>query len=189
MGLEAIQQGPLPAIAGTRSGRALVVGCGRCVWDDLAQVSDDRDVITINEMVTHFPGRVRDAYSNDSEQLPHWLASRRRAYVQQWGADTALHTVPAQPGAASSGCVVWPFPPHGSSGLCGTYVVIGLGYDDILLAGMPLDDSGHYFDPPWVKSNFLREAQERIWLQARDQVFEGRVKALSGRPRDWLGGP
>ena len=82
----------------------------------------------------------------------------------------------------------------GSSALPACYVGLALGYESILLAGVPLDDTGHFFDPPedhhlrkdrkW--SNFTNEAQEYIWRNAR---LDGRVKSFSGRSREWLGGP
>ncbi|MHC5035111.1 MAG: hypothetical protein ACYTFZ_08750 [Planctomycetota bacterium] len=92
-------------------------------------------------------------------------------------------------GAETSGFVVWEFNGQGSSGAGAVLAGLAMGYEDVLLAGMPLDDSGHFYDPPYIRSNFLAEAQERYWTMLRDSVFEGRVRSMSGRSREYLGGP
>jgi len=67
-----------------------------------------------------------------------------------------------------------------------------LGYDKIVLAGIPLDNSGHYFEPPWRKSNFLNEVPNKgdtrikYWDDAAKNVFCGKVSAQSGRLKDVL---
>jgi hypothetical protein len=64
-----------------------------------------------------------------------------------------------------------------------------LGYEEIVLAGIPMDNAGHYFDPPWVATDLADSAVATVWREARDRVFDGRVKSLSGNTRDWLGAP
>ena len=93
---------------------------------------------------------------------------------------------------------VWPWPGHGTSSLNGCYTGLALGYDEIVLCGAPLDDSGHYFDPPTWHTNFVREIpdvdrggviQPRYWSEAKARIFDGKVKSMSGRTRDLLGAP
>jgi len=68
-----------------------------------------------------------------------------------------------------------------------------LGYEEIILCGIPLDDAGHDGEPPWRRTNFTREVagqinnpENRFWKEARLKVFEGRVRSMSGRTREWL---
>jgi hypothetical protein len=49
--------------------------------------------------------------------------------------------------------------------------------------------SGHYFDPHWYGSEFQDKPNAMVWKWARDNVFEGRVKSLSGNTKEWLGAP
>ncbi len=59
------------------------------------------------------------------------------------------------------------------------------------LAGMPLDNGPHNGEPPWRMTRFTTEVadQDEHWQRAINFAFEGRVKSLSGRTRDWLGAP
>lgn len=190
MGLEA-----LGVSWGTKlkfSGSLLIVGSGRCVWDDLMKIDYKAwDVMCINDMVMHFPGPVHHAYSNDHKWLLKWVEARRPRLLKDYPNEILLHS-------CGVGCNTrihhWPWPGHGSSGLCAVYTGLGLGYDEIVLAGVPLDGSGHYFDPPWGKTNFQNEVPDqdglpRYWRRASQGVFDGKVTSLSGRTRELLGPP
>jgi len=65
-----------------------------------------------------------------------------------------------------------------------------MGYDEIILAGIPCDDSPRFFDPPGKRHEaFGRETVWDEWLRAKNAVFDGKVKSLSGNTRTWLGEP
>ena len=190
MGFEAVGITlPHNKLVGKYQGRkVLVVGSARCVWDDLSQFRHEIDVMTVNDMVIHLPGRVTHAYSNDAWRVPPMIQARRPKFVEQWGNPYGHSCNPHE------GVYVWPWPGHGTSSLNAVYTALALGYDEVILAGVPLDDSGHYFDPPWVKTNFTQEVKEtesgpRYWEMAAKKVFDGKVKSLSGRTRDLLGAP
>ena len=67
------------------------------------------------------------------------------------------------------------------------YTALALGYDEIILCGVPLDDSHHYFDPDWRKCSFTKQVplkgngQIKYWADAQAKVFQGKVTARSGR--------
>ena len=173
----------------------LVMGTGRCLWDDvdsfvgIANPTDPAsgwDVRTVNDAVMYVPFPVDHAYSHDDEQLVHWIAGRRRRYQAQYDLDIRAHTVTP---VKTEGVEEWPFPNTGTSGLGAAYVACALGYKQIVLLGLPLDDAGHFYDPPWVKTNFSREENERRWIRARNDIFDGRVKSVSGRTKEILGEP
>ena len=180
-----------PEIAGTYSGRCVIVGSAPCVWRDWMHVdpSVECDVMAVNDMIAYFPGTIEHAYSNDHVMLPNWVASRRPQYVQRAGVPRHFHT--CHHGAQWS----WPWPGSGTSGLGAVLTALALGYDEVWLCGIPLDDSGFFFAPEWVNSTYGRSKDrddpERIpyWTSAARSVFEGRVKSFSGRTRDLLGEP
>lgn len=176
------------------SGRLLVVGSARCVWDDLKTLGFSvgalprTDVMCVNDIVMHFPGTVKHFFSNDTKTIPKWIAARRRLLSKPYGFPQYVHT--CRKGNACN----WPWPGHGTSALGAVYTGLALGYAPVVLCGIPLDDTGHYFDPPWIGSNFVREVgvkgsgRMKYWEDANDRVFDGRVHAVSGRLVDVLGG-
>ena len=171
-----------------RSGILVIVGSARCVWDDLDKVlSNDGnyyrrgpDIMCLNDMVMHFPGEVDHAYSNDDVWLPKWIAARRPRTEKDHPTAILQHT--CQKGKGTQ--LVWPWPGHGTSGLNAVYTGIALGYDQIILAGVPIDGSGHYFDPTWKQTNY--EPQARYWKNAKQTIFDGKVKSLSGQTKEIL---
>jgi len=172
--------------------KLIIVGSARCVWDDLEKLLPiECDVMAINDMIMHYPYKIDHAYSNDFDMLNEWVAARRPMQKKLDGKvrkhccfpckDAEIHNVKA----------------HGSSGLNAIYVGLELGYDEIIVCGVPLDNSGHYFDPSWVRTNFENEIpnkkrhgadQIRFWSSAAEK-WGGKVKSMSGRTRDILGAP
>lgn len=197
---------PLPAIAGTYRGRGTgLVVCGDAIgiWDDLeafgcrydvgrGQVRKEGwDFLTINKLVETFPGEVAHAYSNEPALLNRFIAARRSEYAKEF--PPVVNTHSCNEGARFR----WPWGGHGTSGLGATLVGIGLGYDQIVLCGLPLDDGPHNGEPPWRRCKFASaEAAgpkdggvNAHWKRARDLAFDSKVKSMSGRTREWLGAP
>jgi len=187
-----------PETAGWYSGGLIIVGSGWNVWDDLS-CGHHGDVMCINDIGMHYPREFEHWYSNHHNQLVTWLEARRFRYKDKapelhscQGAPQFKHGKPRNH---------WPWPGHGTSGLNAVYTGIALGYERIVLAGVPLDDKGHYFDPPeghWLQngkwSNFTREVPERddgprFWDDANKDIFQGMVRSISGRTLELLGGP
>lgn len=171
-----------PSIAGSCSGCVVILGSGRHVWDDLENAAGWKEAICVNDVGMHFPGLVKHWYSNDIHMLPRWIAARRPRYVRDFGPVIETHSCTL--GARH----IWPWPGHGSSSLNAVFTALALGYEKIVLCGVPLDDNGHYFDPPWVTTNFAREGTVRHWRLMAPK-FEGRVKSMSGISREILGAP
>lgn len=179
-----------PELKRTFSGELLIVGSARCVWEDLEKYPNDGhyyrvpDVMCINDMIMHFPGRIIHGYSNDHHMLPNWVAARRPRFKKDLSESIYLHS-------CYGAKYTWPWPGTGSSGLNACYTGLALGYEQITLAGVPLTDEGHYFDPPWKKTNFTREVPNRNdtirYWETGKIIFNGRVRSLSGRTRDLLG--
>ena len=179
------------------NGKRLLIVCGaRCVWDDLASIAvkpdadnGGYDVMCVNDIVMHYPGRVLHFYSNDHRWMANWINARRELMIRKFGPIQYTHS------CRTGGQYSWPWPGHGTSALGAVYTGLAMGYDRIVLAGVPLDDAGHYFDPPWKKSNFLQEigtmdsGAMMYWQGAKSKVFNNKVRACSGRTRTLLGAP
>lgn len=193
---------PLPTISDAYTGKNIVVcGDAACVWDDLNRFGAASfagrgrvekpgwDFMTVNRLVETFPGVIEHIYSNEPKLLTRFVAARRQEYE---------FPLPKHSHSCNKGDVdhLWPFGGHGTSGLGAVLVGIGLGYDRIVLCGLPLDDSPHNGEPPWRKSNFTNECAPNIatgknqfWALAMRHAFDGRVRSMSGRTMEWLGAP
>jgi hypothetical protein len=176
--------------------KLLVIGGARCVWDDLASIGVRPDahnsgfhVMCVNDIVMHYPGKITHFYTNDHRWLGKWIDARRDLIVRKFGPIKYLHS------CVTGAKYNWPWPGHGTSSLGAVYCGLAMGYEQIVLCGIPLDDSGHYFDPPWVKTNFMREVgtqpdgQMMYWQQAKRVNFKGKVFGTSGRTAELLGRP
>lgn len=194
----------LPEIAGKYQGRGLViVGDAIGVWDDLEAFgcrSDEGrgrvekegfDFLTINKAVETFPGGIEHCYSNEPSLLLKFIAARRSEYTREFKGPKHSHSIS---GGASW---TWPFGGHGTSGLGAVLVGLGLGYDRIVICGVPLDDGPHNGEPKWRRCAFkTSEAAGNVntgmnshWKKAIQFAFDGKVKSMSGRTREWLGAP
>jgi hypothetical protein len=176
---------------GTCDGPLLIAGSGRCVWEDARECFEgfyEGAVMCLNDMGMHWPLPFQHWYSNDWRMLPKWFDARRPRYRMEIDDLIRLHTTTDIPNAT-----IWPWPGHGSSALNAVYTGLALGYDPITLCGVPLDDSGHYFDPPYetsphAKTNFHREGTLKPWRQFAPYV-KGKVFSMSGNSREILGDP
>lgn len=146
-------------------------------------------LMAVNDVGMHIPLDLRHWFSNGAEDVANWSRCRRTGYNRN-ATRHALKFAQCKAGAN----YYWPWPGHGTSSLNAVLTGIALEYDEIILCGIPLDNTGHYFDPPWVRSNFEREVpykdgELKWWAKAADRYFDGRVKSRSGRTRELLGAP
>lgn len=205
MGLSDVMSGyggksfPLPDIAGVYAGKSLVIcGDAACVWNDLERFGcvshvgrgsvckPGWDFMSVNKLVETFPGNLEHAYSNEPHLLAHFLAARRQEYLREF--EPPRHTHSCNKGAMWR----WPWGGHGTSALGATLAGIGLGYEQIVLCGVPLDNGSHNGEPPWRKCRFEKEAEgakNHYWKDAIARAFDGKVKSMSGRTMQWLGEP
>lgn len=195
---------PYPGIAGSYKGKGLVVcGDAACVWADLEAFGcrDDSgrgrarkagwDFLTVNKLVETFPGSVEHCYSNEPSLLQKFIAARRSEYALEFGPPVHSHSI--KEGVAHC----WPWGGHGTSGLGAVLVGLGLGYDRVVLCGLPLDDGPHNGEPPWRRTAFatseaagsVTDDRDSHWRRAIEAAFGDKVKSMSGRTREWLGAP
>lgn len=195
---------PLPEIAGRYAGRNVVV-CGDAigVWNDLEAFGcrsdrgagkvekDGWDFMTINKMVETFPGNIEHCYSNEPKLLHQFVAARRNEYKREFCEPQNLHS--CNQGVQWR----WPWGGQGTSGLGAVLVAVGLGYERIVLCGLPLDDGPHNGEPHWRTTHFATSEAapsgnsgiNSHWKRARDLACDGKVRSMSGRTREWFGAP
>lgn len=196
------QGSPMPEITGTYAGKSLViVGDAHCVWDDLEAfgckvthrrgcvAKDGWDFLTINKAVECFPGNIEHAYSNEPHLLAKFIAARRNEYQREFSGP--MHTHSGTKGAKHN----WPWGNWGTSGLGACFVGAALGYDAVVLCGVPLDDGPHNGEPHWRKCGFTNEAAStagggpsKHWQKAK-KALGPRLTSMSGRTKQWLGAP
>lgn len=173
----------------------LIMGSGRVatgdervyetVWDDYARVRPWKgEIMCVNDVGQHLHDRVRHWVTLHPEYMPGWMAFRR-GHLYGSGDQPMTHSQKTKTGGIDC---LWPMGQlGGTSGLYACFVGLMLGYTEIVLAGVPMSGSGHYFDPHWYGSDFQDRSNELVWKWARDNVFEGRVTSLSGLTKKWLG--
>jgi hypothetical protein len=175
--------------------KSLLISCtGRNVWEDIRKIDySDMDVMGVKDTIVHFPDPIHHAFSQHVDQLVHLVAIRnmRNPSTRRQTNEIMSHT---SNDTKHSSVHAWNLPGHGTSSLGAVYVGLALGYRRVVLAGCPLDDEGHYYDPEGVKTHFIaripdRDNGPRFWEHAAKHVFKGKVKSLSGRTKDLLGAP
>jgi hypothetical protein len=188
----------LPEIAGMYHKRNLVVcGDAACIWDDLERFGCRSggsrgmvakigwDFMVINRLGEVFPGAIAHWFSNAGALIKTFMAARRQEYAKEF--TPPVHTHACDDGAMWR----WPFNAQGTSALSGTLAGIGMGYEAVVLCGVPLDDGPHNGEPHWRTTRFASSEvrdDDKHWKRFCD-VFKGKAMSMSGRTRDWLGEP
>lgn len=177
------------------------MGCAPCVWDDLGRLTDkgalaDKfDFIAINNVIPFIPFPIQHVASYHAEFLPHWLEIRRLMVHKK---EPHIHSHGAYRNPKPPVSFMWDFEfGGGSSGMLATLIGLAIGYRQVILAGVPLDDSHRFHDCSWAKvaelshmhGNYLSKTLFIEWHSAMETIFDGRVKSMSGRTREWLGEP
>ncbi len=164
---------------------ALIVGAARDVWDDMraaAVLLGRHTVFAVGEMVLFLP-RVDHAVSHHGAELVHYAAARRLGNLPQ--TPFVTHSTADAEGIDR----VWP--PEfrvGDSGLLAARVALALGFERVVLAGVPIDASPHPWDDPAAPALDFGQHYRPAWA-AMVHEFAGRVASMSGFTRELLGAP
>ena len=195
-----------PGLAGTYGKSLIIIGCGRHVWQELSDYPryqygpmeapynrdvEPLDIMAINEIGLYLP-HVDHWVSMHDDVLRHLHEIRKRLGL----AETMLHSnTPVSYDThcyCCGGMVYWRFLVNlGCSGLLAVHIALMLGYEEIILAGIPADNEGNFYQPLGMHGvHGANRAKER-WLMAlrRTPLITDRVRSLSGMTRDLLGAP
>lgn len=190
-------------MAGRFAGMLLVLGCGRCLWDDLARLEAilpayhlPRDwdraqkrpggrraaglaVMATNRAGLLYPGPI-DHWTGYADLIWHLQQARARMDPNKMH----LHSTTPYPKV-----FWWQIKRSGGTvAMLAAKMGLDLGYTRVILAGCPLDNSGYFYGPPAGSAYFINLAVHALW-QAMAPDLEGRVRSLSGFTRQWLGAP
>lgn len=179
----------LPRVVGAHSGPLLVMGAGRCLWDDLERVSH------LHWRGAKMPVNLTGAFYG--RPFDHWAtlhSDRYASMIERHRSLCGLRPEQLPPihdhkdGRLAKH--VWRIDRlNGSSALFAATIGLCMGYTPIVLAGCPMDNTGHFYDPPWRDTNFDVDHVRDAWGRAAPVLIEHGVRSLSGRTRDWLGEP
>jgi len=170
---------------------ALVVGSARGVWEDLRAVSAllvERPIIlAVNAMVAFLPWMIDHAVSHHGRALAHLVGYRRLIK----SLEPAVRDAPlvAHSSYATAGVDrAWPEFTAGDSSLLATRIACALGFPRIVLVGVPLEDTGRFYDDAERPSFAYAATYRPRWQEARAELAD-RVRSMSGWTAELLGRP
>ena len=169
----------------------VIVGCARHVWDDLNHIPPSAHRMAVNHIGLYL------------DHVDHWASLHADMAVLfnqarflegcEWAKHTSIHARANYTNLHEAPhAFIWEFSDEHSrtSGLFATLVGLCLGYQHVLLAGIPMDNSGNFHGPwdgsGWKHSNEHERAQWVRW-RLNNPEFARCVRSLSGWTRDLLG--
>jgi hypothetical protein len=166
---------PLPAIAGTCKGSCLLVGPAPCAIEDIERAPKTDAVMAVSGGMT--------VLRKLGVHADHWFSCHPEDFAL-WAPEGWENVVTHAKQGATGANHLWPI--NGrfaiTSGPSAAVVAVALGFEPVILAGLPADNSGHHDGA--VPDNF---SDERRWRDLDKMFFRGRVRSLSGNTADWLG--
>lgn len=192
-GITAFQ--PFPEIAGTYRGReVLVLGAGFNLYkeyDEARARFPGADIMAVNNSLIGLEWQIR----TEQIKITHWVSGHPEHFYfgDIWMKDMAItHGDKDYPATK----VVWPLNCDGSSGLLAVKVALLLGYDRIILCGIPLDDARRFYDHPNTVYRMADPAVHQSWMDfinAISQAPEGdqlvKICSMGGHTQKLFGGP
>jgi hypothetical protein len=181
-----------PAIVGKYVGRPLLVaGSGKCLWEDMEPfIGKGWDYMAVNYAGLMFPlplnhwssqhtetaTQLRELRQIDFKPVPHTEDYLFHAHIEGPKID-----------------VVWNS--HkltgGTSAFSSTVYATLMGYNPIVLVGIPLDMSGHFYDAPFSHKDYgyisMGDQLKEVWQWGQDRIFKGKVRSMSGLTREICG--
>jgi len=180
------------ALLGAFRGRLLIMGSAPCLWDDVLAYevqAGEHDKMVVNLVGVIYEG-VFQHWASCHMDVPvfHRDNIRQSSDMRQGNDIRASVYMHGRGGLVKPDIYSWGISSRGSSGMFAVEVAVALGYDEITLAGIPLDDSGHFYSPRNKWDNFHTPSLHKIW-ETRKPFWHGKVKSMSGWSRSLLGGP
>ncbi len=169
-----------PVPANPRGLPWLIVGSAACVYDDLRKAPETGPVIAVNRAMLDLPV-VADIGCTLHHEITRELA---RGYSGRLfcgrGTDYVTDVLPVR--------YEWR---NGTSGLYAVQIALHFGAKNIVLAGMPIDDSPHFNVECGLARGIteLIEMHRQPWKDYAIELRNAGVRSMSGWTRGLLGGP
>lgn len=163
----------------------IALGGAEGVWNELSEalkLCPNADVGGVNEAARDHEGHLSVWATLHPSKFADWQRQRERkvlntdyiACAHKDDPEARLDLVTNE---------VW----SGTSGLYLCQVaLLKLGYSQVIVCGMPLEDSPHYFDSEqwWAAPNYRRG-----WKKAVGGELSGKIRSMSGWTRELVGPP
>lgn len=170
---------------------ALVLGGAESVFADAERafaMFTPAAVIAVNDMIAAWPNKITHACTLHGEKLLDWQAIRKAAKRNTDYQTVYFERLKAKPVPKIDHVIEyrWPHLDSGSSGLYAVKAMLNLGFDRIVLAGVPMTQGGGHFvrHEPWDAHDRFRGA----WVGAIPHIA-GKVRSMSGWTQEILGSP
>ena len=170
----------------------LILGGGRCIWEDYfaaREIMPTSCTMAINDIAGQFKVEpIVHAVSLHARVLP---AIRLLRIEKNDARSVCTHSDKRGEGVD----FVWNMANlGGTSGLFAVKIALALGCKKIILCGVPIDGTGHYFDPPDPVKNLSENFESIACLSpwncvAQSQVAKDRVRSMSGNTARIFGKP
>lgn len=169
------------------SATCTIIGTARCVHEDIARYGIAGDVMVISHALAYLHGLVHHAVSMHWDLLARPLLQLRE--VGQKGNVLCLHSWRTPVRTTLANNHVWraaepKYAPRGS-GHFALLVAWSLGYSDIRLLGVPMDDSSHFYDLAGSTSGLLFPDWCARWIVP--EKTSTRIRSASGYTRKRFG--
>lgn len=185
----------LTVVHKTPKRRGIVLGSAPCLWEDLEdaierlQLGQNRvENIAVNGAGVLFNGPLDIWASIHGTKLVDWIEKRRTLYSDMMDFDAygnfAKHETPDD-------CVIpWNRPNgNGSSGLYAVLLALELGFNKLILCGMPIDGEERITSDGEVEPGQTPYHHYRNGWMLRQGILSEHVRSMSGWTRDTFGEP
>lgn len=193
--------GEQSGLVGSIEGICMVMGGARCVWDDISkfwalmglEFTNDKKAeppwttIAVNDISMHYRPKLDHLVSMHAGQPGPCLLVRLENACHP--SRPLTHTQRHIPDLQVPPFYEWRLDGYvgGTSAGFATAIGLALGCTKVVLAGVPLDGDGHYFDPPGAKlTQFDTRTQAIQWGMFKN-YFGDQVRSMSGKTQEILG--
>lgn len=171
----------------------VITGDGKCLPEDIKKFESwdiDHDLYCVNRSLLYFQRPVNHWGAVDVEEGTWFAQNLSKAVLPENGGRLLRHTMQHMPIAFD---VHWTVDGYefenenqrflwtGNSGYFAMLTAIAMGYEKIVLAGMPLDNDRHWYEPDGtVGPNWVGRAY-RQWMDFKIEAPDAdKVRSLSG---------
>jgi hypothetical protein len=164
----------------------LVIGGGARVWQEVAEAQTlftPDLILAINDMATIWAGRLDHWVTLHPEHLPRWFKARAELGFAACNVWTPHAAEQLPPGYRAT--IEPDYDPSGLSGLYAVKVLRRCDVDRIVLAGVPMDRSGHVLGR---RGHWITLTRRDAWTLQKDEIKHC-VRAMSGWTREEFGYP
>jgi hypothetical protein len=183
--------GEMPRHVASEIGTAVVLAGAACVWEDIRKLPAHSGVIAVNDVGAYYRHKVNHWVSyHDRCLMP--LREVRRSRQRN---DPMLHAhflEDANGTDVQKDVFYWNLTyQYSTSGILAVLIGLALGYDRLILAGMPADNTPDFWQDPSVWNSQGTKVRHKLWGIVIDRLpdVQKRVRSMSGYTRKWLGAP